>query len=208
MDYLGGLIDQLYNFLVSLGWLGVLGLAFLDSAAVPTGGGPDLAIVLLAGRGMTDFVLLVGAAVVGSTLGCMVMYYIGFRGGEKVLRHFGERRRKRVRDKINKYGFWAIFIAMIGPPPYPTKLFILSSGVFHMRWRIMVLGVFLGRTFRYSFTALIGYRYGMTAMHFFHAHYPIILLGLFILIASVSLVQRRLEKANLRKNNSINANTI
>jgi membrane protein YqaA with SNARE-associated domain len=189
LDYFAALIDRLYEFLVALGWPGLLGLAFLDSAAVPTGGGPDLAVLLLTSRGGADIPLLVAAAVVGSTLGCLVMYLMGHKGGEKLLECFNEGRRRRVREKINQYGFWAIFLAVIGPPPYPTKLFILSSGVFHMRMGTMLLAVFLGRILRYSLTAAVGYYYGEKATDFFRDHYPAIFLGLVAVLVIIFLVR-------------------
>ncbi len=39
--------------------------------------------------------------------------------------------------------------AMLGPPPLPTKVFVLVAGVVRMDWRRFVATVFVGRLIRF-----------------------------------------------------------
>ena len=54
--------------------------------------------------------------------------------------------------------------AVMGPPPIPTKLFILSAGVFGMRVRKLLIGVLIGRSIRYGIAAYLGIALGDRAV--------------------------------------------
>ena len=107
------LIQSLRELALDAGLPGVLGLSFLDSAGIPTGGGPDVAVVILSGL-QPEFLrvaLFVLAATFGSTAGCTALYFFGRKGGELALRRFDGEYRERVKDQIRRNGFGAIFIA-------------------------------------------------------------------------------------------------
>ena len=83
-------IEELIRFLRDLGAPGLMGLAFVDSAGIPTGGGPDWVLLVMVSQSqlLVDLLTYVPAAVFGSAVGCLVPYYIGRRGGHLVLKHF------------------------------------------------------------------------------------------------------------------------
>lgn len=189
-------IQRLQETLIAIGPFGLGGLAFLDSAGVPTGGGPDIALILLSpgAAGPGPVVGLLAATVVGSVLGCMVLYQIGRQLGHRALDRFDPEKREQVRQKIGLYGFWAILLAVMGPPPYPTKLFVLSAGVFGMRRDLMLLAVALGRTVRYGAAAYLGYHHGTRATQLLIDHYPTIFAGVVGALAVVLIWQYRRQK--------------
>lgn len=184
-------VEQLIRLLRELGVLGLLGLAFIDSAGIPTGGGPDWVIVVLLSenRTLVDFFMTVPLAVMGSTIGCLAPYYLGRRGGDVVLKRFDERRRERVRDKINRYGFWAMTFSVVAPPPYPMKLFIVSAGVFGMPVGKFAAAVFLGRSLRYSIVGYLAVCYGERASHLLRDHFLVIASVAAALVAVLIAVQ-------------------
>ena len=190
------LIQTLRELALDAGLPGVLGLSFVDSAGIPTGGGPDVAVVILSGL-QPDFlrvVLFVVAATLGSTAGCSVLYFFGRKGGELALRRFDITHRDRVKDQIDRNGFGAIFIAAMGPPPFPTKLFVISAGVFGMPLMTLVTSIMVGRALRYSIAAYLVVVLGEQAIVFLHdhaAHALVAVLLLAVLFGLVQLLRRR-----------------
>ena len=190
------LIERLRELALDAGLPGVLGLSFVDSAGIPTGGGPDFAVVILSGLQplFLQVTLFVLAATLGSTAGCTALYFFGRKGGEVALRRFDSKYRERVKDQIDRNGFAAIFIAAMGPPPFPTKLFVLSAGVFGLPLRTLVTSMMMGRALRYSIAAYLGVMLGEQAIVFLrdHAvHALVALLLLATLFGFVQLVRRR-----------------
>ena len=84
-------IKELIRFLRGLGAPGLMGLAFIDSAGIPTGGAPDWVLLLMVSQSRLpiDSLAFVPAAVFGSALGCLVPYYLGRKGGALVLADTG-----------------------------------------------------------------------------------------------------------------------
>lgn len=170
-------IEHIILVLRQFGVMGLFGLALIDSAGVPTGGGPDWMIVLLLGTQQiqVDSLVAVPLAVLGSTVGCIVPYYLGCRGGEVLLRHVNPVRSEAVRAKIHRYGFWSMALSVLVPPPYPMKLFMVSAGVFRMPVVTFVSAVLLGRCVRYSTVAYLAMRYGERAIDAARGHAPMVL---------------------------------
>jgi len=156
-----------------------MGLAFLDSAGVPTLGGPDVVLLLLTPRysGLGGLGLWL-VSVAGSALGSLVLYGIGRKGGEQILSRFGKAPKQEwVRQKMHRYDFIAILTATLGPPPYPTKLFILSAGVLGMKWQRLLAAVVLGRLLRYGLAGYLGHHYGAQAALLLRDYYPTLFLA-------------------------------
>ena len=107
---------------------------------------------------------LVIVCTLGSAAGCVVLYFAGRKGGQVILGKFDEQRRVQVREQIERYGFWAVLGSVMGPPPVPTKLFVLSAGVFGMRISKLLAGVIIGRTIRYSVSAYLAVTLGDRAV--------------------------------------------
>ena len=187
MEFIGDLI----TFLRDLGAPGLMGLAFIDSAGIPTGGGPDWMLLVMVSESqlLIELLAFVPAAVLGSAMGCLVPYYIGRKGGHLVLKRFDAERRETVRDKIARYGLWAVAFSTVAPPPYPMKLFILSAGVFGMPFGKFALAAVLGRTVRYSMVGYLAVQYGEKATELLQDHFAWLALGLAAIIAVGLLAQ-------------------
>ncbi len=168
-----------------------MGLAFVDSAGVPTGGGPDWVLLVMVSESQLrmDLLLFVPAAVLGSSLGCLVPYHLGRRGGHLLLDRFEVGRQASVRDKIDRYGLWAIAFSVVAPPPYPMKLFILSAGVFGMPLSKFVLAVVMGRTLRYSMVGYLAMSYGERATELLRTNFATLAAVLAALAVIALLVQ-------------------
>ncbi len=182
-------LNRVSQYLLIMGIPGLLAISFLDSAAVPLAGGPDAVILLLAWRRPAVTWLIVLAATIGSTLGCLVLYRIGQKGGEKALARFSAEKTAWVERKMQEHGVWAIIAAVLAPPPFPTKLVILAAGVLRTDKLRFAGGVFAGRLVRYAFIGYLGARFGDQAARVLHEHYPTISLGVIGGILLVILIR-------------------
>jgi membrane protein YqaA with SNARE-associated domain len=188
------LLNRLNTLLLLMGVPGLFAISFLDSAAFPLAGGPDAIILLLACARPTMTSLIVLTATVGSTLGCLVLYGIGKKGGEKALARFNPERTAWVEKKMQKHGLLAIIAAVIAPPPFPTKLVILAAGVLRTGKVRLVAGVFIGRLIRYSLAGFLAAHFGKHAVQILKHQYPMIslvLIGCILLIVLIRNLKSR-----------------
>lgn len=190
------MLKSLNGFLLLMGIPGLLVISFLDSAAVPLAGGPDALILLLAWKRPAVTYLIVLAATIGSTLGCMILYGIGKKGGEKALSRFNPEKITWVEQKMQKHGLWAIIASVLAPPPFPTKLVILAAGVLKTGQVRLAAGVFIGRLIRYSMMGYLAAHFGDQAAEILKKQYPaisLIIIGCILLVILLRTLKRRAE---------------
>lgn len=188
------MLNRLGSYLLAMGIPGLLLISFIDSAAIPLTGGPDGLIMLLSWSDPAMAPLIVLAATTGSLLGCLVLYGIGQKGGEKTLSRFHPARIARIQRRMQAHGFWAILLAAFAPPPFPTKVIVLAAGVFKAGKVRLTMGVSLGRLIRYSILAYLAVRFGDRAAEIIKARYPVIFLVLLVCVAAAWLAGRITRK--------------
>src|SRR5215212_658952 len=124
-------------------------------------------------------------AATGSVLGCHILYTIVRRGGQAVLRkRFPLQSIKRVERAYERFGFFAIAIPAILPPPLPFKIFVATAGALeYPRWKFL-LTVMIARSVRYYVEGVLAVFYGRRVLIFMKDN------GLAILsiVATVALV--------------------
>jgi membrane protein YqaA with SNARE-associated domain len=149
----------LLGILKPLGFWGMGGLSFVDSAAIPV---PiDLIIVGYIWADKKHFYLYVLAAAAGSALGGLVPFLLGRIGGELFLmKRIDRQKYERLRDRFERQEFLAIMIPSMLPPPTPWKVFVFGAGVFEMKVANFMLAVFVGRALRFLITAVLTIEYG------------------------------------------------
>ncbi len=100
-------------------------------------------------------------ASMGSALGSIPLYIIGYLGGEKVLRkRISEERFLRIHGSFEKHEFWALMFPGMLPPPMPFKIFVLGAAVFEMRFRDFIAAIFAGRFVRFLVLSLLTLWFG------------------------------------------------
>jgi len=184
-------LDSLKTYLLAFGLPGLFLIAFLDSAGVPLPGGVDLVIMLLSWQRPSLFLLIALVASIGSTVGCWVLYRVARVGGDRMLARFSPEKRQWVTEKVRQNDILAVLVSMLGPPPFPTKLFILTAGAVGMDWRRFVAAVFVGRFVRFTAEAYLAVRVGDRAMDILQEQYPTIGVALALAVI-VFLVARKL----------------
>jgi membrane protein YqaA with SNARE-associated domain len=188
-------LTKLTHYLVSFGPFGLLAIAFLDSVAIPMPGGVDAVLLILSATRPAWVLIYVAAATIGSTAGCVVLYYISRRAGHRALKRFSESKQKRVKELIDKYDVLSVLVSSLLPPPFPFKLFVVSAGVFRLNPVRLALAVAGGRVFRYLLLGYLAARYGEHAKEILSRYYPVIGLGLALLIV-IFFVAKNLLKRN------------
>jgi len=106
-------------------------------------------------------------AATGSVLGCFLLYSIVRRGGQAVLRRrFNLEHIKRVEKAYERFGFLAIGIPAILPPPLPFKIFVATAGALeYPRWKFL-LTVMIARSVRYYVEGILAVYYGRRVLLF------------------------------------------
>lgn len=167
-------MDGLRDSLLALGIPGLFLIAFLDSAGVPLPGGVDVVVLLLAWQQPSLFVWIALAASTGSTLGCLVLYRIGRTGGERAVRRLDPAKREWVTRKVRENDVVAMLVAVLAPPPFPAKVFMLVAGIVGMSWTRFAGAIFVGRMIRFTGEAYLAVRLGDRAVETLQEHYPTI----------------------------------
>ena len=131
-----------------LGIWGVFVIAFADSALL--GMPVDFVVATYVYQNHARLLLYVAMASLGSALGSVPLYIIGYLGGEKVLRkRISEERFLKIHRSFEQHEFWALMFPGMLPPPMPFKIFVLAAAVFEMRFRDFLVAIFAGRFVRF-----------------------------------------------------------
>lgn len=131
-----------------LGIWGPFVIAFADSALL--GMPVDFIVATYVYQDRRRFLLYVAMASLGSALGSIPLYIIGYLGGEKVLRkRITEERFLKIHRSFEQHEFWALMFPGMLPPPMPFKIFVLGAAVFEMRFRDFLVAIVAGRFVRF-----------------------------------------------------------
>jgi membrane protein YqaA with SNARE-associated domain len=154
----------LWAFLKPLGAWGVFLVAAIDGSSI---GLPVDATVI--GYVLSDrprFLLYVFMAAAGSTLGSIVVYVIGYKGGEELLRkRISPERFEKIHNAFDRHPFWSLMFPAMLPPPTPFKLFALAAAVSEMKFGHYLLAIFSGRFLRFLILGVLTLKYGPNVVH-------------------------------------------
>jgi membrane protein YqaA with SNARE-associated domain len=160
---IGHILEQytawILHLLAPLGIWGVFAIAFADSALL--GMPVDAAVAFYVFNDHRRLLFYVVMASLGSALGSIPLYIIGYLGGEKVLRkRISEERFLRIHRSFEQHEFWALMFPGMLPPPMPFKIFVLGAAVFEMRFRDFLAAIFAGRFVRFLILSLLTLWFG------------------------------------------------
>jgi membrane protein YqaA with SNARE-associated domain len=163
----------LWALLAPLGAWGVFLIAVMDGAAF--GLPMDLVVAGYVYKKPSLFLLYVVMGAAGSAVGSCVLYWIGYEGGEKVLRkRISPERFEKIHRSFERHEFWALMFPAMLPPPTPFKLFVLAAAIFEMNFWHFLLAIFSGRFVRFLLLSLLTIKFGREFVersgHFFGEH--------------------------------------
>jgi len=105
-----------------LGAPGLFLISFLDSSILTFPVINDLLLVELAIQHPLRMPLYAAMAMIGSVLGCVLLYYIARKGGEAFYQKRAGERGKVIRHWVERNGFGGMLLAALLPPPTPFKI--------------------------------------------------------------------------------------
>jgi len=184
----------LWALLKPLGAWGVLAIAALDGAFLGLPVDAVVAGYIYQDRGR--FLLYALMASAGSALGSIVIYGIGYLGGEELLRkRIPPERFDKIHAAFEKHPFWGLMFPAMLPPPTPFKLFVLAAAVSEMGFVRFLLAIFSGRMVRFLILGLLTIRFGPDVVQLlgrlFRQHYYWVLMAIAAGLAAWFLTRRK-----------------
>ena len=196
--------EWIKHVLVPLGPWGMLAFAAVDGSFL---GMPlDAIFVGYVYNDRARFLMYVALASVGSALGSIVWYVIGYAGGEVLLRkRLSLAKFAKIHASFERHEFWALMFPAMLPPPTPFKIVVLAAAGFEMNFLHFLLAIFAGRFIRFLIEALLTLWFGpqvvtLTASLFAH-HFLAILVGVGGLVVAW-LLWRRVTRTDRENKNA------
>ena len=147
-------------------------VALVDSAGVPLPTGVDALLIVVSAADPSLAYLAIILATAGSAIGCLVLFYVARKGGQRCLdEHTRTGKALQLRGWFQRYGLITVFVTVLIPfPPLPTKVFVLSAGALGVRTSSFLLAVLAGRIPRYIGLAYLGSQLGTHSTAWLREH--------------------------------------
>lgn len=159
------------RWLRHLGGPGLIPLGILDNSVVPLPGSMDVFVVVLAAGQRDWWPYYAFMATLGGVAGGYLTYRLARREGKD---HLSKRLKRNRMDKIHgafeKWGFLAIAVPALIPPPFPMTPFLIAAGAAQYSRQKFIASLFLGRGIRYTVLAALAAFFGPQILTFFSQH--------------------------------------
>lgn len=192
------------HWLIHLGGPGLILLGIADNSLIPLPGSTDIVTILLAAHRREPWLYYTIMATAGAILGGYFTYRMARKGGKETLeKRFSPRKAKKVYAIFERWGFAAVAIPAILPPPFPITPMLLAAGALQYPTKKFLSALAVGRGIRYTILAYLGYHYGRNIVKFFSQYYWPLMIILIVCTAAASLYglyqYKRRQKAHRPK---------
>lgn len=192
------LASAMLAWLLRLGGPGLILIGIVDNSIVPVTGSMDVLTIWLAASRRDIWYYYAIMATAGAVLGAYITYSLARKGGKEALEHKLSRKRiDRVCRRFERWGFGAVAIPAIMPPPFPLVPFLLAAGALQYSRKKFLFALTLGRGVRFTVVAGLGAIYGSSIVGFFSRYYEPAIIAL-VVLAIVSGLLSYLEYRRLR----------
>ena len=176
-----------------LGGWGLVLLGVADNSVVPLTGSMDVLTIWLSARHREPWPYYALMATVGAVIGGYITYSLARKGGKNAMeRKLSKRSAAKISERFERWGFSAIAVPALLPPPFPFVPFLLAAGAMQYSRLKFLSALVLGRGVRYGIAAYLGALYGNHIVRFFARYNKLavgILIGLAVLGGTLTLVQ-------------------
>ena len=197
-----GFVHWLQTTALALGAPGLFVIGFLDSSFLSLPEINDLLVIWMVTAHKPRFLLYATAATLGSVAGCLVLYYLGLKGGDAFVRkRFSTDRVDRALEVVRRNGVIAVLIPSLLPPPAPFKIFVLLAGVAGIPAPRFVAAIAIGRGIRYFAEGLLAVQYGDQAIEYLRQNArgaSLVLVGLLVLGLGAYVLRSKARTAKSR----------
>jgi membrane protein YqaA with SNARE-associated domain len=187
---LSGWKQKIVLFAGTLGAPGLFLISFLDSSILTFPVINDLLLIELSMQHPARMPLYASMAMIGSVLGCVLLYFLARKGGEAVYHKRAGHRGQVIRHWVETNGFGGMLLAALLPPPTPFKFFVLAAGVFEVPLWSYTSAITLARAIRYFAIGYLAIRYGNNALPFLAQHKLQVAIIVVIFVAVSYLLSR------------------
>jgi len=163
--------SKLWNWIRHLGGPGLLVLGLADNSLIPMPGSMDVLTIWFAVHHHSQWIYYAAMATLGAVVGGYVTYRLARKGGKEMLEHrLGPRSAEAFYKRFERWGFWAVAVPALLPPPFPIVPFLLAAGAMQYSRQKFLLALTVGRGLRYGLLAYFGVLYGRHFLLFFSKH--------------------------------------
>ena len=186
--------QKVVAFAGGLGAPGLFLISFLDSSVLTFPVINDLLLIELSIQHPARMPVYALVAMLGSVLGCVLLFYLAEKGGEALFHKHAGDRAQAIHNWVVKNGFGGMLIAALLPPPTPFKVFVVAAGVFEVPLVSFASAITLARAVRYFGIGYLAIRYGHEALPYLVHHK----LNVTIFLIALALVSYFLSRILLR----------
>ena len=187
------------RWIIRLGGPGLILLGLADNSVIPLPGSMDVLTIWLAARNREIWFYYAIMATLGAVIGGYVTYNLARKGGKEALeRRFPQRKIDKVTQKFERWGFGAVAIPALLPPPFPIVPALVAAGAMQYPRKKFLAALAVGRGIRYTIVAFLGAHFGPHIVAFFSRYYKPALFTL-IGMAVVSSIFAIIEYLRFRK---------
>lgn len=184
---------SVWTWLRHLGGIGLVLLGLADSSVVPLPGSMDVLTIYLAARHRQLWWYYAVMATVGAVLGGYITYSLARKGGKEAFeRKLSKKKAAKVFKRFERWGFGAVAVPALLPPPFPIVPFLLAAGAMQYSRKKFLAALALGRAVRFTIVAGLGAIYGRHIVRFFSQYYKpamFVLIGLAVIGGVLALLQ-------------------
>jgi membrane protein YqaA with SNARE-associated domain len=174
------------RWLFHLGGVGLIPLALLDNSPIPVPGAMDVAVILFSAKKQDLWLYYALLATAGAVLGGFLTFRIAHKGGKETLeRKLSSRRMSRFRKIFERWGFWAIAIPALLPPPVPMVPFLFVAGAMQYPAKRFLAALTVGRMARYTLLAYFAGHYGKQIIAFMREYGHPSVLAIVLVVAVI-----------------------
>jgi membrane protein YqaA with SNARE-associated domain len=182
-----------------MGGPGLVLLGIADNSVIPLTGSMDVLTIWLAARHHEPWPYYALMATLGAVIGGYITYALARKGGKEAMeRKLSKKRAARFSKAFARWGFAAVAIPAVLPPPFPFVPFLLAAGAMQYSRRKFLAALTLGRAVRYTIGAWLGFHYGRHILRFFSRYDKLaiaVLIVLAVIGAILSLIQYHAHKS-------------
>jgi membrane protein YqaA with SNARE-associated domain len=165
--------------------VGLFFLAVLDSSPVPTFGGPDILIAILAGTHRNPWYEYAAVATAGSIVGAYLTFRLARKAGSAYLdTKFGQGKVSAFLKLFQRWGTGTLVASTAIPFPFPTSMVFAAAGASDYRMSKYIPIVAVCRAVRYSAIAIVADIYGRQVIRVIR--HPVQYWGWLLLFAAIT----------------------
>ena len=162
---------SLFRWLRHLGAPGLIPLGILDNSVVPLPGSVDVLVVVLSAGQREWWPYYAVMATTGGVLGGYLTYRLARAEGKgRLAKRLKRAQMAKVHGAFDRWGFFAIAVPALLPPPFPMTPFLIAAGAAQYSRNKFILALFLGRGARYTALAALAALYGRQVLNYFAEH--------------------------------------